>query len=242
VLAKTGGGEKMPPRANGINFDGTIIPASEHLEVKSMNCISNALLQAFCHWDGGQLATSEVLDYVTGSPASLGNDPGCGTQIGTENPPESAAAKKGGRCADLALVNATYDAGGTLPVPNSPLNASNYMFPIFREGTLHDKAWEIAAPGRGSLAASGEQVDVVRINPGDEPWMDLHGNLNEAVLTMKDGEFAGKFGLKFRGVGYQSARSELNFRTDWPGEGGLRRIERAEARAAFAGGRCMRFK
>jgi hypothetical protein len=29
---------------------------------------------------------------------------------------------------------------------------------------------------------------------------------------------------------------------DWEGEGGIRRIERPEAKAAFAGGRCMRFK
>ncbi|MBX3219077.1 MAG: hypothetical protein KF795_01080 [Labilithrix sp.] len=244
VLAKMG--KEFPPRADGKDFAGAIIPASEHLEVKAMNCISNALLAAFCHWDGGQLATDEVLDFVTDSPRggsdALGNAQGCGTQVGTEDPPATAAATTGGRCADLAKINATYDAGALLPLPESPLNANNYEFPFFAQSVMHDKAWEIAAPGRGSLAANGEQADTVRIRPGDEPWMDLAGNLNEAVLTMDGATFTGKFGLKFRGIGYNSARSELNFKDTWVGEGGLRRMERPEAKAAFMGGRCMRFR
>jgi hypothetical protein len=240
ILAKMG--PDFPPRADGKTLVGTVVPASEHLEVKSMNCISNAMLAAFCHWDGGQLATDEVLDFVTGSPSSLGNNPGCGTQTGSENPPKSGAATSGGRCADLAKINATFDAGGELPLPNSPLNFNRYEYPFFAEGVGHDKAWEVSAPGRGSLAANGAQVDTVRISEGDEPWMDLAGNLNEVVLAMNGASFSGKFGLKYRGIGYSSARSELNTKPDWPGEGGLRRIERPEARAGFAGGRCMRFK
>ena len=240
VLAKMG--DMFPPRADGQTLAGTLVPAREHLDVKSMNCISNALLQAFCHWDGGQLATDAVLDFVTASPPALGDKPGCGTQVGTEDPPTSPASMTGGRCADLSRINATYDAGATLPEPEHPLNENNYIFPFFPQGTMHDKAWEIAAPGRGSLAANGEPVDMVRINDGDEPWMDLAGNLNEVVLKTNGGAFTGKFGLKFRGIGYNSARSQLNYRDDWEGEGGIRRIERAEARAGFAGGRCMRFK
>jgi hypothetical protein len=246
VLAKLDPLFPLPPRADGKTLSGTFVPASEHLEVKSINCITNAMLAAFCHWDGGQLATDDVLDFVTDTPRTgddaLGDAPGCGRQIGSESPPTTAAATKGGRCADLALVNATYDAGGMLPLPNSPLNESHYVYPFFADGTLHDKAWQISAPGRGSLAANGAQVDVVRMKPDDEPWMDLHGNLNEAVLTMSGERFSGRFGLKYRGIGYESARSDLNFKNDWPGEGGIRRIERPEARAAFTGGRCMRFK
>jgi hypothetical protein len=241
VLAKTNPPQEFPPRADGKTVTGTPIPASEHLEVKSMNCISNALLAAFCHWDGGQLATNEVLDFVTASPPHLGDLAGCGTQIGTEKPPESPAAMFGGRCADLPQINATFDAGGQLPVPGHPRNNVNYEFPYFAEDVHHDKAWQVAAPGRGTFAAKGEPVDMVRINPADEPWMDLHGNLSEAVLAMKDGTFTGRFGLKYRGVGYQSARSDQNM-DRFDDEGGLRRIERPEARSALAGGRCMRFK
>ena len=67
-------------------------------------------------------------------------------------------------------------------------------------------------------------------------------SINETVLTMNGSTFSGKFGLKYRGIGYQSARLELNTRADWEGEGGVRRLERPEARAGFAGGRCMRFR
>jgi hypothetical protein len=81
----------------------------------------------------------------------------------------------------------------------------------------------------------------VRINAGDEPWMDLAGNLNEVVLKTAAGKPTGRFGLKYRGVGYQSARSKLNFDPKWDEED-IARIERPQAKAAFAGGRCMRFK
>ncbi len=242
VLAKLDG--TFPPRADGIDFAGAPIAAKDHLEVKSMNCITNALLAAFCAWDGGQLATDEVLDFVTDTPRTgglaLGNKPGCGTQT-FEDPPHTDASMTGGRCAPLASVNATYDAGASLPQPNSPLNASNYIYPYFAENVTHDKAWEIGAPGRGSRAANGDQTDVVRINPGDEPWVDLHGNLSEAVFATAGGTATGRFGLKFRGIGYESARSKLNTDPQWDEEG-IARIERPQAKAAFAGGRCMRFK
>ncbi len=233
VLVKQGP-QTFPPRVDGTLPSGGIIPASEHLEVKSVNCISNLMLQAFCSWDGGQLATDEVLDFVTASPPTLGYAPGCGTQV-SENPPSSDAATKGGRCADLASINATYDAGGQLPTPDHPLNVNRYVFPEFPGGITFDKAWEISAPGR-------VVADTVRINPNDEPWMDIAGNLSEAALQTSDGAFSGKFTLKYRGIGYSSSRSQLNVKDDWEGEGGVRRIERGEARAAFAGGRCMRFK
>jgi hypothetical protein len=241
VLRRTGT-LATPPRADGVPPDGVLVPAAEHLDTKAINCISNAMLAAFCHWDGGQLATSEVLDYVTGSPSSLGNAPGCGTQIGNESPPATARATRGGRCADLDRINATYDAGASLPYAGSPLNENRYVFPFVDGNVTHDKAWQVAAPGRAPRGSEGAPTDTVRIAPGDEPWLDLAGNLNESVLTTVAGQFSGKFGLKFRGLGYQSARSELNVSTTFAEEGGLARIERAEARAAFTGGRCMRFR
>jgi len=135
-------------------------------------------------------------------------------------------------------VNATFDAADALPVPGSPLNNHNYHYPDLGNQT-HDKAWEISAPGRSSMA-NGGQVDVMRINPGDEPWMDLHGNLSEAALDMSGATFTGKFSLKYRGIGYGSARSDLNV-TLMLGES-VQRIQRPEAKASYSGGRCMRFK
>ena len=132
----------------------------------------------------------------------------------------------------------TFDAGRTLPEDRPDLNPRNYSYPELPGTPAHDSADQIAAPGRANQL-SGVQVDVVRINPGDEPWMDLHGNLNEAVLDMQGATFTGKFGLKYRGIGYSSARSPLNVTPD---ASGVQRLERPEARAGFAGGRCMRFK
>lgn len=38
--------------------------AQDILDVKAMSCISNAMLAAFCAWDGGQIATTDVLQEV----------------------------------------------------------------------------------------------------------------------------------------------------------------------------------
>ncbi len=231
-------------RADGVGYAGETIPAKELLDAKAMNCITNAMLAAFCAWDGGQLATDEVLDYVTATPKTLGNVSGCGTQY--DNHGEllknifTNTVQTGGRCANVALINATFDAGDALPVPNSPLNVHNYAYPDLN-GATHDKAWQIAAPGRASSApGAGGPVDAIRVRAGDEPWMDLHGNLNEAALDMNGASFTGTFALKYRGIGYGSSRSDLNV-DEILGET-VRRIQRPEAKAAYIGGRCMRFR
>jgi hypothetical protein len=241
VLARDG--EAARPSAVG-NLGQTIAP-QDVLDVKAMNCITNAMLVAFCAWDGGQLATSEVMDYVTATPPSLGDVSGCGTQY--DNHGEllgnifTHTVQTGGRCAPVSLINATFDGGDNLPVPGSPLNFHGYHYPDIGQSTS-DKSWEVAAPGRGSLApaAMSQEMDVVRINAGDEPWMDVAGNLSEAVLDTSGGTFTGNFGLKYRGIGYGTARSDLNM-TLMKGETILR-IQRPEAKAGFTGGRCMRFK
>ncbi len=240
ILARDG----QLPRASGIDFAGQPIAAKDLLDVKSMNCITNAMLAAFCAWDGGQLATDEVLDYVTASPASLGNVSGCGTQRDNHgdllNDITTTSIQSGGRCPAVADVNATFDAGDELPIKGSPLNDHNYGYPNIGAVT-HDKSWQISAPGRASTSTgAGTQIDKIAVNENDEPWMDLHGNLNEAALDVSGATFTGKFALKMRGIGYGSARSALNV-TKMRGEEILR-IQRPEAKAAYTGGRCMRFR
>jgi hypothetical protein len=170
-----------------------------------MNCIPAAVLAAFCHWDGGQLATDEVLDFVTGAAPTLGFTAGCGT-----------------RCAPLNQVQATSDSGSDTGVV--------YYYPYYA-GTTEGTS-RVASPGRVT-------TDVVRINAADEPWMDLHGNMHEIVLDVTGGTFNDRFGIKYRGLGYTSARAGGNGgspasttgRYNWP-----------EYKAAYSGGRCMRFK
>ena len=223
-------------RANGVTVSGQPIAAKDLLDVKSMNCVTNAMLAAFCAWDGGQLATDEVLDFVTDSPASLANVSGCGTQRDDHgkllNNDLTGTVQTGGRCPDVTSVNATFDAGDALPVLNSPLNTHQYSYPA-TGNPAHDKSWQVAAPGRVT-------ADAVRINAADEPWMDLTGNLNEAALDVSGAPFTGKFALKYRGVGYGSSRSDLNVSTI-QGES-IKRVQRPEAKAAYTGGRCMRFR
>ncbi len=199
--------------------------AQELLDVKSMNCITNAMLAAFCAWDGGQLATAQVLDYVVSSPVRDETVSGCGTQYDNHGDLLGnilgTTVQSGGKCPDVLLINATFDAGDNLPVPGSSLNKHIYMYPDVGPGTS-DKVWQIAAPGR--IAA--DNVD---------GWMDLAGNLSEAVLDTS----TGRFSLKHRGIGYGSARSDLNA-TLMPGETILR-LQRPEVKSALSGGRCMRF-
>lgn len=194
----TGRGEV--PRAQGVDENGTVIPPKDALDVKSMTCIPNAILAAFCHWDGGQLATDEVLDFITDAPANLGNGAGCGK-----------------RCAPVSVVQAAADSGS---------DGGPYVFPYPPDDANHDGSYRIATPGR-------VYTDVVRINAGDEPWMDLEGNAHEVVLDLSGATFAGKFGLKYLGMGYLSARAGANASGTYT---------YPEYKAAYSGGRCMRFK
>ena len=186
-----------------------LLVAKDELDKKSMTAIPNAILQAFCAWDGGQLATDEALDFVTGSPASLGNNAGCGGAVGN-------------RCAPVASVNATNDSGTSNPL--------NYNYPYY-DNDVNTKPESSEAVNR--IGAPGRlPIDQVKISAGDEPWMDLHGNVQEVVLDMTGAAFTGKFGLKYRGIGYSSARALTNPTV----------LTYPEYRAGYSGGRCIRFR
>lgn len=57
--------------------------SQEILDVKSLNCTPSVMFQAFCHWDGGQLATIDVMNTVAVNLAPDGNVSG----DGSSNPP-----------------------------------------------------------------------------------------------------------------------------------------------------------
>lgn len=80
----------------------------------------------------------------------------------------------------------------------------------------------------------------VALEPDGEPWTGLAANLNEAVLDMSGAWFTGIFGLKYRGIAYGTALSDLNAKQE-RGEDRLR-MQRPEAKAGYTGGRCMRFR
>ncbi len=189
------------------NFGGVARTLTQdQLDVKSANCMTNAMLSALCAWDGGMIATDEVLDFVTNTPS--GQDPrNCGS-----------------RCAPLNQVINTADAGSG---NSRPPSGALYYYPF--NGSNSDDANRVAAPGRMT-------TDVVRINAGDEPWMDIHGNLNEMTLNTTNGASAGAFLLKYRGHGYNSVRAAV------AGSPGLTVSTYPQWKSALGGGRCMRFK
>jgi hypothetical protein len=238
VLAKN----SEAPRANALGFKNETLPAQEWLDSKSMNCITNAMLQAFCHWatgGTGQLATSEVIDYITETPALRPlTVSGCGAQYDNHGDLLgnflNTSVFTGGRCVDAysGFTNITFDAGDYLPVPGSFLNAHSYHYPDLSDSTS-DKAWQIAAPGR-------MMNDIVRVSMNDEGWRDIAGNLTESVLETSSGVFTGKFSIRGRGIGFGSEHSDLNV-TLMPNESILR-VQRPEVKSALVTGRCMRFE
>lgn len=229
VLAR----DKQLAREDALGFLGETIPAQQWLDTKSMNCITNAMLQAFCAWDGGELATNEVLEFITSSPSGRSETvSGCGTQYDNHGNllgnSMSGTVQTGGVCPAVSSINATFDAGDALPVAGSSLNSHRYHYPDLQNSTS-DKTWQIASPGR--VAA-----DVIKLPDMSEGWHDLAGNLSEQVYVPK----TGLFGLRHRGIGYGSSRSDLNV-TLMPGETILR-VQRPEAKSALSGGRCMYFR
>ncbi len=240
-------------RIDGHDTNGNVITAQNALDSKSLNCATNIMFQLLCSFDGGELSSSEVFDYITDSPTDRPLDvSGCGVQFSNHGDLlgniTSTSVFTGGRCAPAygGLVNLFFDAGQALPVPGSPLNQNFYHYPDLGNSTS-DKSWAIAAPGR-------MYGDVVRISPGDEPWMDIAGNLTEAVLETTNGSFTGKFSLRGQGVGFGSERSDLNVlqlplmvgnplpTTIDNVDQGILRVERGEVKSGLVTGRCVRFK
>lgn len=223
------------PRANALGYNGESIPAQEWLDTKSMNCITNVMLEAFCVWDTngqGGLMTADLFDFITKTPIRPLQDAGCGIQVDNHSNllgnNFTGTIQTGGICPPVSAINFTWDAGDVLPVPGSSLNNHRYHYPDLGDST-NDKSWQIGSPGR-------MKDDAVYLPNSIEPFMDLAGNLTEQVYD----DNYGKFSIRGRGIGSGSLHSDLNT-TMMPGETILR-LERAEMKSALAGGRCFRLK
>jgi hypothetical protein len=183
------------------------------LDEKSLNCTPNALFAAFCAWDGGQLATAEVIDNVTENTVSpIFDDGAC----------QGGAACQNGK---LAVGKSTCGLSGThtlitYPNANTTPCSDVYYYPNDNGNDSHDGSSRVAAPGR-------VPADAIAKNPGDEAWMDLIGNLQEAVLAKAE---TTRFDYRGYGGGWYSAQNHHNQQTTPRHKSG-----------AF-GARCMRFK
>jgi hypothetical protein len=200
----------------GDNGVGKFPGSKDLLDEKAMNCSPNALFAAFCAWDGGQLADADVIDAITGNAVSpiydSGNDGSC----------QGGAACQGGK---LAAGKSTTCAGNTLNTFGDGTQGCYSVFPYTTNDTnnTYDDTGKIAAPGR-------VLADVITKAAGDEPWMDLIGNLQEAVIKKADGPTPTRFDYRGYGVEWSSIQHHHNQQTTPRFKGG-----------AF-GARCMRFK
>ncbi|CAN5777954.1 hypothetical protein BH11MYX4_BH11MYX4_12220 [soil metagenome] len=207
---KTYGGD--PAKVGGKAFPEAL------LDEKSLNCTPFALFAAFCAWDGGQLASAEVIDAITGN---------------TVEPVYSTASQNGKLAAGKSYCGLTSGAPtdgnpGTLNTFSDGGTQACYgvqYYPSVNENLPigqrdFDDSGKIAAPGR--VAA-----DTIRMNAGDEPWMDLIGNLEEAVLKRGETE---RFDYRGYGVEYGSITHH--------------RLQESTPRMKGGpfGARCMRFK
>lgn len=138
----------------------------------------------------------------------------------------------GGQLATTAVLGEVTGNGRALQNPSKPINACAdsgfadcpaaaplpYAFPF--DGST-ENTFRVAPPGRIPQDAVA--------GPGGDSWMDLTGNLNEMALqsVQPDG-----FALLYYGLGHMSARALQNDDA----------IPRAAYKAAYSGGRCMRFR
>jgi hypothetical protein len=95
--------------------------SKDQLDEKALNCTPAGLFAAFCAWDGGQIATAEVLDYVTNNSADL-----------------AAGASNCGSPANTIVTQSDAGSGGCYNV---------YFYPNDM-GNTFDGSARIAPPGR----------------------------------------------------------------------------------------------
>jgi hypothetical protein len=182
------------------------------LDEKALNCSPNALFAAFCVWDGGQLATAEVMDRVTGNSLSPIYDAGaCQGGAACQNGKIAAGMST---CGGTPHKYITYPDGGSVPC------ADVYYYPNDNGHDYFDGSSRIAPPGRVT-------ADLISDAAADEPWMDLIGNLQEVVY--KKGETK-RFDYRGYGTEWSSIQHHHNQQTTPRNKGGS------------LGARCMRFK
>jgi hypothetical protein len=184
------------------------------MDEKALNCTPFGVYAAFCVWDGGQLATAEVSDFITGntvSPVYVGSCERGGTCMNGKLAIGQSA------CNGAANNIITYADGG------SPCYA--YYYPQDNGKCVtqcdYDASQRVAPPGR-------MPADVIKLNAADpDGWHDMIGNLHEAVF--KAGE-AQRFDYR----GYGNSYTSIDYHTT--------QETTARMKGAPFGARCMRFK
>jgi hypothetical protein len=157
-----------PPAVQALQVVGTPPRAfpQEQLDVKAASAIPNAIFAAFCHWDGGRLATQQILAAVAGTTAQLGgrlpavniNISSDGSQVGNyQYPPTNSTADGAARIsAGGRVVGDRTTQGIANQEPWADL-AGNLNEIAFTNGasnaTLSSGAWVLMYRGLGYSSA-----------------------------------------------------------------------------------------
>ncbi|MDF2697929.1 MAG: Tryptophan synthase alpha chain, partial [Labilithrix sp.] len=205
--------------------------AQAELDQKAMNAVPNAMLAAFCVWDGGQLATISVLAKVSGVAytGSAGGYGAIGRMPALTHNAKAPCTGSEATCApslNQGAANSTYGC----PLVNYSNEDQIHWYPKvpywspFVDG---DNAPRIAPPGRMTTDATPALV------AGNDPWMDLRGNLNEIAIDDRTNQTVLRFSaIHYDGIGRNSARA---------GSGSAHAVF-PEYKTGMVGGRCMRFR
>jgi hypothetical protein len=168
------------------------------LDDRSLNCVTAPMLAAFCIWDGGRLATKEVIDVAWGAgkyPWGDTSDP-LGYQFVWPTDPKGVGFPKG-----------SYGPFQTAPFPASPLSQTdlgraNYNFNFWGADTKVDFPVEEKFDGKSCTVLKGalglcpwRDYSIYVAPPGRFPGgnsatghADLAGNVFNAVYpTPGDG-------------------------------------------------------
>ncbi len=178
-----------------------IVPGSTHgkyftkdqLDEKTLNCTPNALFAAFCAWDGGQLATAEVMDLISNNTVSPVYDGGY---------PNGKYLPGQSQCGNGLI---SYSDGG-------PSACYSYFYPNDM-GNTWDGSSRVAPPGRipnDAMTLNGAPM-------GTEPWMDMIGNMMEVVLKKNETQ---RFDYRGFGTEYGSITHHKNQQTTGRFKGG----------------------
>ena len=171
--------------------------SQSELDVKSLNCVTQVLLAAFCAWDGGRLPTRTELGTTAGAWGP-GSFPWGDTPSYTDTLP-GAVGRVAYAFATTRFLVPMLDADGTYhpeaatmnstnwnPFPSSPaVFQARYVWPLpvvsarnpQGSGT-NDQAYAVAAPGR-----MRNDFRAVGAGPNDG-FFDVAGNLIEVTGTV----------------------------------------------------------
>lgn len=128
------------------------------LDAKSLNCTPSVMYEAFCFWDGGQLATFDVMTTVAQNLAASGNTSSDGGQVGTY--PVFPAFNTNSDVANRVAAPGRFTVDATTYSGAGPwMDLRGNLNEIMRDGAAFKVALPFGGLGQGSAHAGGNDAN-----------------------------------------------------------------------------------